>query len=72
MSATSGGGESGVCLSQSEDTHAPGCAIKNFRGTFSSSYAMRPRGLLEYRQIIYFNMAGKIIRTRIQSNLRIS
>lgn len=74
MSATSGGGESGACLSQSEETHAPGCAIKHFRGTCSSSCGMRPRGLFEYRRIVYFNMAGKFVRPRIRNlnNLRIS
>lgn len=39
MSTASGGGETGVRLSQSEETLRTGCAIKHFRGTFSASHS---------------------------------
>lgn len=62
-----------VWANQKRPTHT-GYAIKYFRGTFSISCAMRPRGSLVYRRIMYFNMAGKFVRPRIENlnNLRIS
>lgn len=61
-----------VWANHERPTHT-GYAIKHFRGTFSTSHAMKPRGLMDYREMLYFNMAGKCVRPRIQNlNYRVS
>lgn len=74
MSATSGGGEIAVCLSQSGETPPTGCSIKHFRGTFSVSHShYGTTRLLSCRPKFNSDMAWSSLRLRIQSlaNLRI-
>lgn len=49
MSATSGGGEIGVCLSQSEETHAHRICYKTLPGDILYFTREEPRGLLVCR-----------------------
>lgn len=82
MSTASGGGETGVLLSQSEETLAHRMCYKTLPGDiFCLTLTMEARDLavdrritLWVQQIIYFDMAETSVRPRMQilNNLRIS